>query len=99
MRMIVSCLALTVAAIAGHDSAAALVQAPSARGPALEAQEFLPNLGQIRGPARFYAVGRGSSVYFEPSSVVLHCGGRSVLDTGVVLAVDFPAAAANLASS
>ena len=94
MRMIVSCLALTVAAVAGHDSAAALVQAPSARGPALEAQEFLPNLGQIRGPARFYAVGRGSSVYFEPSSVVLHCGGRSVLDTGVVLAVDFPAAPA-----
>ncbi len=71
-------------------SSGAVGSVPTITGSPLEVQSFLPNGGQVHGPARFYAVGRGSAVFFEPASVVLRTGNSS----GAVLRVDFPAAPA-----
>ena len=53
---------------------------------------FVRNVGQVHGPARYYAVGQGSAVYFEPTSVVLDRTPATADARGVILRVDFPGA-------
>lgn len=55
-----------------------------------EQQGFVKNLGQIDGSARYYAQSRGSSVYFEPGSVLLDRAPRSPAEKGIALRVEFP---------
>ena len=71
-------------------SSGAVGSVPTIMGSPLEVQSFLSNGGQVHGPARFYAVGHGSAVFFEPTSVLLRTGNS----LGAVLRVDFPAAPA-----
>src|SRR5262245_3334194 len=53
---------------------------------------FVANLGQLDGPARYYAVGGNTAVYFEPASILLDRRPESSADRGVVLRVGFPGA-------
>ncbi len=75
--------------LGGPPARAALPPAEPVASPPF--QGFLRNAGQMKGPARYYAIGQGSAVYFEPSAVVLdHL--PSSRSAGTVLRVDFPAA-------
>src|SRR5436309_15328965 len=49
---------------------------------------FSRNVGQVHGPARYYAVGQGSAVYFEPTSVVLDRTPGTADVRGGILRVD-----------
>src|SRR5262245_55682418 len=55
-------------------------------------QGILENAGQLKGPARYYAVGERSAVYFENDAVLLDHGPSSPNEVGAVIRVEFPAA-------
>jgi hypothetical protein len=82
-------LSTLVLCLGGPPARAALSPAGPATSPPF--QGFLRNAGQVKGPARYYAMGQGSAVYFEPSAVVLDHPPSSQ-GAGTVLRVDFPAA-------
>jgi hypothetical protein len=63
-------------------------RAPLAAG----GQAFVKNVGQLDGPARYYAQGPTSSVYFEPSSVLLDRAPNGATGKHLALRVDFPSA-------
>jgi len=90
MKLLSVSLTLLACLTCGPPAIRAEVAAPT--GEAIMPQGFVANLGQVRGPARYYALGRGSEVYFEPRSVLLRRTPESGSGPGAVLRVEFPGA-------
>ncbi len=69
------------------------VPIPELPPPAIEspAVGFVENTGQLRGPARFYALDSRGAVYFGPHSVRIDHAPQSQDGIGVVVDIEFPA--------
>src|SRR5436309_15763468 len=91
IRIRIHWLAAILGSLFWLEAAAGTLAQPQPITDTSDPRGFVENAGQIEGPARYYAIGKNSAVYFEPGSVVLDRpdpSGRG----GVALRVEFPSA-------
>ena len=87
-----ACMEAAVAPIARAISISES-QPPRVESPAVG---FVENTGQLRGPARFYALDSRGAVYFGPHSVRIDHAPPSQEGFGVVVDIEFPASRGDL---